>query len=149
MSAWIYDGKPFTDPTPETVGFVYLIENLSTGKKYIGKKNFFSHKYSVRTIVVQSGALKGTKKKKKTKIIIPSDWETYFGSNDELKAEVEKLGSDNYRRTILRLCKSKAEMSYYEAKEQFEFDVLLSDDFYNAWICVRCTKRHLSKVKEG
>jgi len=33
---WIYEGKEFTN-TDEWYGFVYLIENLTNGKKYIGR----------------------------------------------------------------------------------------------------------------
>ena len=142
---WIFqDQEVNTESLPEdAIGFVYLIENTLTGKKYIGKKNLFTNKISVKTVIIKSGPNKGTKKKKRTKIPIFSDWQDYYGSSEILKKEISEVGSDNYTRTILRFCKSKAEMSYYEAKEQFSRDVLLSDDYYNMWISVRTHKMHV------
>ncbi len=146
---WIYQNQEVkTETLPEdAIGFVYLIENSLTGKKYIGKKNLFTHKFSVKTVIIKSGPNKGLKKKKRTKIPIFSDWQDYYGSSENLKKEISETGSENYTRTILRFCKSKAEMSYYEAKEQFSRDVLLSEDYYNMWISVRTHKMHvLNKV---
>lgn len=146
---WIYQNQEVIIETlPEdAIGFVYLIENSLTGKKYIGKKNLFTHKFSVKTVIIKSGPNKGLKKKKRTKIPIFSDWQDYYGSSENLKKEISETGPENYTRTILRFCKSKAEMSYYEAKEQFSRDVLLSEDYYNMWISVRTHKMHvLNKV---
>lgn len=142
---WIFqDQEVNTELLPEgSIGFVYLIENIQNGKKYIGKKNLFSNKISVKTVIIKSGPNKGTKKKKRTKIPIFSDWQDYYGSSEILKKEISEIGSENYTRTILRFCKSKAEMSYYEAKEQFSRDVLLSDEYYNMWISVRTHKMHV------
>ena len=131
---WLFEGKEFTQ---EQVGdhkaFVYLITNVIDGRKYLGKKRF--------TKVRTKPPLKG--KSRKRKVQSPSNWETYYGSNDLLKQDVERLGAGNFKREILRLCKSLGEASYYEAKYQFENDVLLSEDYYNSWICVRVTGRHL------
>ena len=100
---WYYDGVPYEyDGT--TFGFVYLIENLSTGRKYIGRKYFTSAGYK---------QVNGKKKK----IRKPSDWQDYYGSNDTLKREVAAAGESNYRRIILHLCKSKSECSYWETYE--------------------------------
>ena len=130
---WLYNDIPFED-IADYVGFVYLITNLQNGRKYIGKKNFYFSK--TRTV-------KG--KKKRTKV--ESDWKEYFGSNKELLEDVEKLGQENFKREIIKLCKSKGEFGYYEAKYQFENNVLESNDYYNTWIMVRVHKKHLTFLK--
>ena len=129
---WTYLGVLIEEIEPEYVGFVYRITNLVTNRTYIGKK---LSKFS------RSKKLKGMKKKKRFKV--ESDWKTYYGSNQELIDDVEKHGPDKFKRDIIRLCKSKAECSYYEAREQFLLDVLLNEEYYNAWISVRLRKSHL------
>ena len=128
---WKLQGSDFTESQiGEFYGFVYLITNLQTNKKYVGKKFF----YSSRTKV-----LKGKKKKYK----IASDWQTYYGSNAELQNDVKLLGEQMFLREILHLCKTKGECGYVEAKEQFNRAVLESNDFYNSWIMVRVRKSHI------
>jgi len=56
---------------------------------------------------------------------------------------VEEKGQDNYIREILKLCRTKGECSYYEAKYQFEFDVLLSDEYYNEFIGCKIHSKHV------
>lgn len=138
---WTHNSTNF-DVIPEgQIGFVYLITNLTNGMKYIGKKNFYSTKTSQKTIVLKTT---GLKKKKKIRTKIESDWRDYFGSSDELRSDVEKLGKENFTREILHLCKTKGEISYFEAKLQFEYDVLLyPEKFYNKWIMVRVHRTHL------
>ena len=118
----------------DSYGFVYLITNVVDGKKYVGKKLFWSSK----TKMV---------KKKKKRFKVESDWASYFGSNKELQEDVERLGHESFTREILRLCRSKGECSYYEAKLQFEKDVLTSDEYYNSWIMVKVHKNHLLTKK--
>lgn len=134
---WLYEGKEYEpeelDPK-KTYGFVYLIENLETGKKYIGKKLLFASK--TRQV---------NKKKKRYKA--ESDWKTYYGSSESLLEDVAKFGKDRFSRTILHLCSTKAECSYHEAREQFERGVLLSDEYYNLWISVRVRKAHLKGLQ--
>lgn len=133
---WYYNNeeyKPTEEELSEYVGFVYLITELDTNKKYIGKKFF----WSVRKLP----PLKGQKRKRTVKK--QSDWEDYFGSSDELKQLVEQKGHDAYRRDILKLCRTKGECSYYEAKYQFEKDVLLRDDYYNEFIGCKIHSKHL------
>jgi len=131
---WIYNGKEFTeDNIGSYYGFVYLIENTLTNKKYVGKKFFYTSK---------TKQVKGKKKKFK----IYSDWQTYYGSNEELKKDVEHLGKNFFKRTIIHLCESKGVCGYLEAKEQFQRNVLESNDYYNSWIMVRVHKKHLGKL---
>jgi hypothetical protein len=130
---WFYNNVEFTD-VGEYIGFVYLITNLTNGRKYIGKKNFYFTK---------SRVVKGKRKRSK----VESDWRDYYGSNKELQADVEQLGKDVFKREIIKLCNSKGEFGYYEAKYQFENNVLESDDYYNTWIMCRIHKKHLTFLK--
>ena len=132
---WYYDGVPYEyDGT--TFGFVYLIENLSTGRKYIGRKYFTSAGYK---------QVNGKKKK----IRKPSDWQDYYGSNDTLKREVATAGKDNYRRIILHLCKSKSECAYFETYEIMSRHALLSENYYNDWVTAKIRKDHLKSIVQS
>ena len=128
---WQYTGNDFTeDMIGEFYGFVYEITNLTTNRKYIGKKFFYSAK---------TKQVNGKKKKYKA----ASDWQSYYGSNEILKKDVTMLGKENFKREILHLCKSKGECGYLEAKEQFVRGVLESDDYYNTWIMCRIRNTHI------
>ena len=128
---WIYENKDFIEEQiQDNYGFVYLITNLTNGRKYIGKKFFYSSK---------TRQVKGKKKRYKA----PSDWQTYYGSSAELAKDVLSLGNENFTREILHLCQSKGECGYLEAKEQFVRGVMESDDYYNSWIMVRVRKSHI------
>ena len=128
---WTYNDKEFTeDLIGDNYGFVYQITNLTNGRKYIGKKFFYSAK---------TKQVKGKKKKVK----VSSDWQTYYGSSAELSKDVLQLGHDKFNREILHLCLSKGDCGYLEAKEQFVNGALESDNYYNTWIMVRVRKSHL------
>jgi hypothetical protein len=131
---WTYKGEIVED-IGNYIGFVYIITNLRTERKYIGKKNFYFSK---------TKQLKGKKKKYK----VESDWKDYFGSNEELNHHVNIFGQDQFRREIVRFCSSKGEMSYFEAKYQFQYDVLESDQYYNSWISCKIHKKHLTFLKK-
>ena len=130
---WVYDNNEFNETPDEFQGFVYMITELDTGKKYIGKKFFWKPKILPVT--------KSRKRRVRTRV--ESDWRTYYGSNKEVQSLVESKGKDNYKREILRLCKTKGECSYYEAKLQFQYDVLLSDEFYNEFIGCKIHSKHI------
>jgi len=132
---WYYENKEYDETPEEYQGFVYLITEVDTGKKYIGKKNFWRPKVLP----------KNSKRNRRVRTRVESDWKKYFGSNKEVQALVESNGIENYKRDILRLCKTKGEMSYYEAKLQFDHDVLLRDDYYNEFIGCKIHSRHLKK----
>ena len=138
---WYYNNEIYT-PTPEElsqwVGFVYLITEKDTGMKYIGKKLFWSKR--------RLKPLKG--KKRKRTVIKESDWQTYYGSSENLKLLIEEHGGDNYTREILHLCTGKGEMSYIEAKEQFDRDVLLRDDYHNGIISCRINHISVKQLKK-
>lgn len=123
------------DDTIDFLGFVYLITNMKTKQKYIGKKLFTSAK---------SKKLKG--KKRKTRYRVQSDWQQYYGSSADLIADVEKYGVDNFKRRVLRLCKTKGECSYFEAKYIFDWDALLDPLYYNKWLSVRVRSEHFKHL---
>ncbi len=129
---WYYDGVPF-EGSDTHFGFVYLIENLLTGRKYIGRKYFTCAGYR---------QINGKKKK----IRKPSDWQDYWGSNETLKREVEATGKENYRRIILRLCNSKSECAYFETYEIMSRHALLSETYYNSWVTAKIRKEHLKSI---
>ena len=132
---WYYENKEYNETPEEFQGFVYLITELDTDKKYIGKKNFWRPKVLP----------KNSKRARRVRTRVESDWRDYFGSSKELQLLVEQRGRDSYRRDILRLCRTKGEMTYYEAKLQFENDVLLRDDYYNEFIGCKIHSRHIKK----
>ncbi len=125
--SWHYQNRLVEEIPEGYIGFVYLITNLKTGQKYIGKK--------LAQFKKTKPPLKGKKLKRRS--TVESDWREYYGSSDRLNADLQQLGPENFTREILYYCKSKAEMSYLEAREQFERRVLESDDYYNGIINVR------------
>ena len=142
---WIFQENPVEVLPDDCVGFVYLITNNVSGRKYIGKKLAKFSKTTYKVVKLKNG----TKKRKKIKSKIDSDWLTYYGSNDELNKDVETLGAENFTREILYLCKSKAECSYIEAREQFSRRVLESKDWYNGHIQVRVHGSHIINKLNG
>lgn len=134
---WHYEGKIF-DPEYESLeewtGFVYVITEIESGMKYVGKKFFHKKK-----------TLPVTKSRKRRKHMrVESDWKDYFGSSETVKLLLEQKGADAFKREIIRLCKTKGDCSYYEAKEQFDREVLLNDEYYNGIINCRISRKHLS-----
>lgn len=136
---WLYNNQEISELPEDCVGFVYLITNLTSERKYVGKKLSKFSKTTYKTVTLKNG----TKKKKKIKSKIDSDWMEYYGSSIELNKDVELLGKDNFRREILFFCKSKAECSYVEAREQFTRKVLETTDYYNGQISVRVHGSHI------
>jgi len=137
--SWYYQNEIVETLPEECIGFVYLITNNITGRKYIGKKLAKFSKTTYKTVKLKNG----NKKKKKIRSKIDSDWREYYGSNDQLNKDVEQLGTDKFHREILYYCTSKAECSYIEAREQFSRRVLESDDYYNGHIQVRVHGSHI------
>tara|TARA_Y100000114_G_scaffold128583_1_gene125678 strand:+ start:399 stop:818 length:420 start_codon:yes stop_codon:yes gene_type:complete len=136
---WYYRNTSFKETPEDYQGFVYEITELRTGKKYIGKKNFWKPK----TLP------KNSKRKRRIRTRVESDWRSYFGSSGVLNQLVEEQGEQNFKRMILKLCKTKGEMSYYEAKLQFENDVLLNDEYYNEFIGCKIHAKHLKGIEDA
>ena len=139
MSDWLYEGEIYSaEDIDEYYGFVYLITDLTNDKKYIGKKFFWSTK--------KLPPLKGKKNKRIQKK--ESDWKDYYGSSEEVKRLVEESGSSRFKREILKKCKTRGELSYVEAKLQFDNDVLFRDDYYNEFIGVKIHSKHVKGLRE-
>jgi hypothetical protein len=136
---WLYENTQIQELPEDCVGFVYLITNKLSGRKYIGKKLAKFSKTSYRVVKLKNG----NKKRKKIKSKIDSDWQLYYGSNDQLNRDILAQGADNFTREILFYCKSKAECSYVEAREQFNHRVLESDEWYNGQIVCRIHGSHI------
>lgn len=136
---WLYENNIIEQLPDDCVGFVYIITNKINGRKYIGKKLAKFSRTSTKTVILKNG----TKKKKKVRSKIDSDWLDYYGSSNELNKDVDDLGKENFTREILFFCKSKAECSYIEAREQFLRRVLESDEYYNNNIMCRIHGSHI------
>jgi len=143
--SWYYQDQLVSELPEDCVGFVYIITNITSGRMYIGKKLAKFSKTTTRTVKLKNG----TKKKKKIRSKIDSDWPEYYGSSPELTKDVTQLGRENFKREILFYCISKAEMSYVEAREQFSRKVLESNDYYNGHIQVRVHGSHIRKLQEN
>ena len=130
---WLYNKEPVNEIPEGSYSFVYLITNLTNGRKYIGKKLFWFTKTKV---------IKGKKKKIKSE----SDWKDYWSSSDEVNKDVELLGKENFIREILHMCPNKGTASYFEAKEQMINEVLeYPDKWYNGQIQCRVHRNHIKK----
>jgi len=124
---WTYQGKNTTELPEDCVGFVYLITNTTNGRMYIGKK--------LAKFKRSKAPLKGRRNRRRYKV--DSDWQDYYGSSDDLTIDIKRLGAENFMREILFYCKSRSELSYVEAREQFSRKVLETNDYYNGHIRVR------------
>ncbi len=129
--SWTYQGRPITEISdmPEgTIGFIYKIINHQTGEYYIGKKSLYSH----RTLP----PLKGYKRKRK--VVKESKWIDYRSSNTQvqlwfhetesarLEGNQDKI-NDSLELRILKFCKTKKALTYYELQEQFSHNVLADE----------------------
>ena len=129
---WLYEDKEFTE-VEDYYGFIYLIENLVNGRKYIGRKYLTKAGYK-------------TVKGKRKKLRVESDWRDYYGSSTSLKEDIDLYGKDNFRRTILRLCKSRGECNYFETKYIFDTDAILDPKYYNSWVSCKIQTSHVKAL---
>ncbi len=138
--SWLYSGALFKDKhIPENaIGFVYEMTAIIDGRmvSYIGKKNFYA-----TTKKKLSKKMISTDKRKKTYVRVSKlAYQDYYSSNETLK-KAHKEGV-KIKRDILRICYSKSELTYYEVKKQFEYEVLEHDYFLNGNILGRFFKQH-------
>ena len=134
---WIYENKLYDEAPKEYMGFVYLITDLTTNRKYIGKKLFWNTR--------KLKPLKG-KTRRRTQVV-ESNWKNYYGSNEELQQLVENSHAERFEREILHLCTKKGIMGYLEAREQFDRNVLLSDEYYNNFIGCKIHGKHVAGLR--
>lgn len=135
MSNWLYKGENFTEIPEGYIGFVYIIECIPTGQKYIGRKIFYSTSRKI---------IKGSTRRKKT--VTESTWKSYFGSSEYMQLLIKSYGKEKFRREILYLCKDKSSMSYLESKEIFIRDALLKDEYINRWITCQIASKNLKSL---
>jgi hypothetical protein len=112
----------------EYVGYIYVTLHLPTGRQYIGKKNFFhiTNKKLGKKELAELPVARGKKPTKK-QVVKESDWKTYYGS----AAEIKILPKDEMNRYVLKLCKNKKELTYWETKMLFQYNVLEDDSYIN------------------
>lgn len=124
--SWVYRNKPLTKAPDSNkyIGFIYEMTYLPTGQKYIGRKRFWEFKKT--KIGVREKARTKTRKKHKW-VVKESNWKNYKSSSEILK----NVPINQLERKILKLCRTKKEMSYYEEKYQFSKGVLESDKWLN------------------
>jgi hypothetical protein len=116
---WKNPSRIALDPD-NSFGFVYLIVNLLTGQRYIGKKQYHQYRKGVRTR--------------------PSDWRTYTSSSRTLNDDINRQGKINFHFEILAEFSTRSGLVYGETHLQHVCNVLtekLGDDqrlFYNRFI---------------
>ena len=130
---WYFKGTPFlSEDIDDNFGFVYLITNTRSGKRYIGRKYFWSFR-------------KPPGKKRRVKQ--ESDWQKYYGSCPELKEDLKLYGKEIFNREILSLHDTKGNCNYEETKQLFLNNVLSEalDDgspaYYNSNILGRYMRK--------
>jgi hypothetical protein len=112
---WLYKGIPFDEKLiGKNAGFVYCITDLTTGKRYIGRK-YFVH----------------SRKKKGKRVKFDSDWKDYYGSSETVNKLVEVHGRENFKREIVCLGKTRGEVNFGEVLAQVLVGVLESEDWLN------------------
>lgn len=124
MSDWI--GLPEVI-TEEHHSFVYMITNLITNEKYIGRKNLW--------VCQKKPPIKG--KTRKRKVIKPSDYQKYYGSSEKFKLDVIKYGKENFKREVLEVTSCLWESGFVELMYQLKHGALMSDEFLNGIIHIR------------
>lgn len=133
---WMYQGKEFKrDDIKDHIGFVYIIRHIASSRYYIGQKKF--------TFTKTLPPLKGRTHKRKITTI--SDYESYYGSSEEVKALVLKDGKDAFTREIIHLCNTKSEMNFLEAYMQIQHNVLFDAQSFNGIINMRVSRKHVGK----
>ena len=136
---WTFEGAPFlSENIDDNFGFVYLITNLTNGRKYIGRKYFWSFR-------------KPPGKKRKVKQ--ESDWKRYYGSCPELKEDFKTVNNPVFfRREILSLHSTKGKVNFEETRQLFLNEVLsqkLTDEtplYYNSNILGRYYRKDYFNV---
>jgi hypothetical protein len=133
---WLYNNTELEVIPEDAYGFVYLITNTATGRKYIGKKLFWFRKTKV---------IKGKKKRLK----VESDWREYWSSSEEVRADVQAHGEDKFIREILHICPNKGLCNYLEAREQMDRRVLETEDYLLSSILVPVKDNNKVKPKRN
>lgn len=140
-NCWLLDGEKCLEFSPSWYGFVYKITNLENGWIYIGRKAF---EHTTKFKLSKKAKKESGTKKRIGKKVKDSGWKDYFGSSEYLLADLEKNGY-NCKREILKLCKSKIDLTYWESYYLFINNVLFLENCYNMHILGKFYKNKISK----
>lgn len=128
---WLWNNQIFeSDNLKQWEGFVYKITHIPTGKFYIGKKSFWSHK-------TQSNGRKKT---------FESDWKKYCGSSPEFKAFLKLVGKSDLKREIISLHTHKGDMTFMEMVCLIKNDVLQDSNSFNGNILGKFFKERMIDI---
>ena len=111
ITPWTGLSKDF-DPSL-WAGFIYSIEEISSGRVYLGKKMLW------RNLRIK---VKGKKRRKRVKN--ESDWRTYKSSSEDILQGIKRQGVSAFKFTILSLYKTRCQVNYAETAELFKQEVL-------------------------
>ena len=118
-----------------TFGFIYEVCYIPTNEKYLGKKVLQFNK--------KLPPLKGFKRKRK--VVVESDWQTYYGSHQKIKNLLKEGKQDNFRRIILEFAFNKKNLTYLETKYLFSNHVLENTEYINDNILGKFFRKDLVK----
>ena len=123
---------------------MYLTIHSKSNRSYIGKKAFqhTTTKKLGKKELAEIPVTRGKRPSKKS-VVKESDWKTYYGSN----AEVKSLPKAELTRMVLHLCKTKKELTYWETKYLFSFNVLENDSYMNDNILGKFYRKDLIEAK--
>lgn len=138
---WLFENREikFIEDLPKaTFGFIYEVEHILTGKKYLGKKVLY-FKRNVKLGKKEYQLLQEERKSKgiggrtpqKKEVVKESDWKTYVGSNQEIKELLKQgKGLEDFNRTILKCVSNKKMLTYFENKFLFSQGVIEPNSNY-------------------
>lgn len=139
---WLYYGDCLTEPPEGYYGYVYCIID-DTGKSYWGKKAFV---HSTRKVISKRARAISGSKKRIERGVKDSKWLEYWGSCKPLLQYIqERGGTHGFKRYILKLCKDKSSLAYWEMAYMVENKVLFREDCWNGNIISKFFK---SKIHE-
>jgi hypothetical protein len=126
------------------VGYVYITSHIPTGRQYIGRKAFFhtTTKKLGKKELLEIPITRGKRPTKKS-VTKESDWKTYYGSATEIKLSK----SEDMMRHVLKLCRTKKELTYYETKYLFQYNVLEDRNYINDNILGKFYTKDLMEAK--
>lgn len=110
-------------------GFIYRITNIASteGKMYLGKK--------ICQFKTTKKPLKGRVNKRHD--FIDSGWKYYTGSCSKLNKDIDLMGKEVFKFEIIKVCKNKFELAYYETLAILNENALMDLRYYNEYLQIR------------